>query len=228
MNNTESSDLLQIIDNRVKKYLSEDKSLHEYSGIVTSVVSSTKCKVRLAGYSESTDPEFTFINKSGEILSAGDYVYIKTIGTDLNTGVISQKFGETGVLRAYPVGSIYMSVNSTSPATLFGGTWTRIQNRFLLAAGSSYAANTTGGEATHKLTVSEIPSHNHSERFCWSSTPAAKNTLAVNGTTLTATNSVSGVAGIDRGDSFGNYSGGSSAHNNMPPYLAVYVWKRTA
>lgn len=128
----------------------------------------------------------------------------------------------------YPVGSIYMSVNSTSPATLFGGTWTRIQDRFLLAAGSSYAANTTGGEATHTLTVSEMPSHNHAERFCWSSAAAAKNTLAVSGTALTATSSVSGVAGIDRGDSFGNYSGGGSAHNNMPPYLAVYMWKRTA
>ena len=121
-----------------------------------------------------------------------------------------------------------MSVNSTSPATLFGGTWTRIKDRFLLAAGSSYSAGATGGEATHKLTVSEIPSHNHSERFCWSSADAAKNTLAINGTTLTATNSVSGNAGIDRGDSFGNYAGGGSAHNNMPPYLAVYMWKRTA
>ena len=128
----------------------------------------------------------------------------------------------------YPVGSIYMSVNSTSPATLFGGTWTRIQDRFLLAAGSSYAAGATGGEATHKLTVSEIPSHNHCERFCWENTAAAKNTLAVNGTALYATNSVSGVAGIDRGTSFGNYTGGGSAHNNMPPYLAVYMWKRTA
>ena len=128
----------------------------------------------------------------------------------------------------YPVGSIYMSVNPTSPGTLFGGTWTRIQDRFLLAAGSSYAAGATGGEATHKLTVSEIPSHNHCERFCWENTAAAKNTLAVNGTALYATNSVSGVAGIDRGTSFGNYTGGGSAHNNMPPYLAVYMWKRTA
>ena len=57
----------------------------------------------------------------------------------------------------YPVGSIYMSVNSTSPATLFGGTCTQLQNRFLLGAGSSYTAGATGGEATHTLTVSEMP-----------------------------------------------------------------------
>ena len=58
----------------------------------------------------------------------------------------------------YPVGSIYMSVNSTSPATLFGGTWTQIQDTFLLAAGSTYAAGATGGEATHTLTENEMPS----------------------------------------------------------------------
>ena len=64
-------------------------------------------------------------------------------------------------IDAYPVGSIYMSVNSTSPATLFSGSWQRIQDRFLLCAGSTYAAGSTGGEATHKLTIDEMPSHSH-------------------------------------------------------------------
>ena len=63
--------------------------------------------------------------------------------------------------RVYPVGSIYMSMNSTSPATLFGGTWVQLPNKFLLGASSTYAAGTTGGEATHKLTTNEMPSHNH-------------------------------------------------------------------
>lgn len=61
----------------------------------------------------------------------------------------------------YPVGSIYMSVNSTSPASLFGGTWERIKDRFLLAAGDTYSAGSTGGEAQHTLTVDEMPSHYH-------------------------------------------------------------------
>ena len=66
------------------------------------------------------------------------------------------------MLSIYPVGAIYMSVSSTSPASLFGGTWEQIQNRFLLAAGDTYAAGKTGGEATHTLTVEEMPAHNHS------------------------------------------------------------------
>lgn len=112
----------------------------------------------------------------------------------------------------YPVGSIYMSVNSTSPATLFGGTWARLKDCFLLAAGDSYGAGTTGGEATHTLTVDEMPSHRHSESQCFS-----------------ASNQTSGgsYASGDPTSGYTGYTGGGKAHNNMPPYLAVYVWKRT-
>jgi len=65
--------------------------------------------------------------------------------------------------RVYPVGSIYMSVNSTDPGTLFGGTWQRLKDRFLLAAGDTYAAGATGGEASHTLTAAEsgVPAHAH-------------------------------------------------------------------
>lgn len=65
-------------------------------------------------------------------------------------------------LAAYPVGSYYISSNSTSPATLFGGTWTQIQNRFIFAAGSGYSVNSTGGSATKSLVTDNIPSHSHS------------------------------------------------------------------
>ena len=62
----------------------------------------------------------------------------------------------------YPIGSIYMSVNNTNPGTLFGGVWTQIQDTFLLCAGATYAAGSTGGTATVTLTATEMPSHNHS------------------------------------------------------------------
>ena len=122
------------------------------------------------------------------------------------------------LLSAYPVGALFMSTANISPATLFGGTWERIKDTFLLAAGNTYAAGATGGEATHTLTVNEMPSHRID---------------------LNAVN-----AGIDEAGSgyhpawvvdkkytvqvlSGNI-GGDQPHNNMPPYLAVYVWKRTA
>lgn len=65
-------------------------------------------------------------------------------------------------LDAYPVGAYYISSEPTSPATLFGGTWVRIENRMILAAGSSYTAGSTGGSATKTLAVANMPTHSHS------------------------------------------------------------------
>ena len=119
----------------------------------------------------------------------------------------------------YPIGSIYISTAAADPSTLFSGTqWEAIQDRFLLAAGSSYSAGSTGGEATHTLSLQEMPSHNH--------TFSSNSGKAV------------GYVGSDSGNLGGNSkncvsvemynTGGGEAHNNMPPYLAVYMWKRTA
>ena len=114
----------------------------------------------------------------------------------------------------YPVGAIYMSVNSTNPGNLFGGKWEQIKDRFLLSAGDSYSAGSMGGEATHTLTVDEMPSHGHGLAVVYS---------FPNGN-QTANNWNSG-----KDISIDNVAtGGSQPHNNMPPYLTVYMWKRTA
>lgn len=109
-----------------------------------------------------------------------------------------------------------MSVNSTDPGALFGGTWSRIQGRFLLAAGGGYSAGSTGGEAEHTLTVDEIPSHNHS--FTVSSNDYTSGPSYIRST----------LRGINSGTMNTNMAGGNGGHNNMPPYIAVYVWERTA
>ena len=140
----------------------------------------------------------------------------------------------------YPVGSIYLSVSATNPETLFGGKWEQIKDRFLLAAGSSYAAGSTGGEATHALTVSEMPSHGHTFKLIsnsYSFFNADSNGSAWNGDNqfaLAAKRKISGTSGVDNVLNTSNLvtkeplnnTGGGNAHNNMPPYLAVYVWKR--
>lgn len=130
------------------------------------------------------------------------------------------QLGESAWLTAqgaYPVGAIYMSVTDANPAALFGGTWERIGGRFLLGADSTYAAGSTGGEAAHQLTTSEMPSHNH--------------TLDNYNTTGGTTSSMTVQANDKKGYS-GNvntlYTGGNKAHNNMPPYLAVYMWQRVS
>lgn len=129
----------------------------------------------------------------------------------------------------YPVGSVYMSTNSTNPSTLFGGTWEQIKDRFLLACGSTYSNGSTGGRATHThstgnhtLTVDEMPSHNHPGIFKYTNQTGyyARLYLGSDGTALDNEGKTGGGQPHNHGNT------GSS--NNMPPYLAVYVWKRTA
>lgn len=133
---------------------------------------------------------------------------------------------QTAIEAIYPVGSIYMSVNSTNPATLFGfGTWAQIKDTFLLAAGDAYSGGSTGGEATHKLTVNELPSHRHGiQRARWynaDSDVVSSNTGSIYGTDGSTTAKYRSDYDIET-------TGSDAAHNNMPPYLAVYIWKRTA
>ena len=128
----------------------------------------------------------------------------------------------------YPVGSIYMSVNNTSPATLFGGTWAQIKDTFLLSAGDTYTAGATGGEATHTLTESEIPSHKHPETVAANNGGIANlihyyNDGIYDGTGVQQNNWMTSHALMET-----RATGGDQAHNNMPPYLVVYVWQRTA
>lgn len=113
----------------------------------------------------------------------------------------------------YPVGSIYMSTVNVNPATLFGGTWEQLEDRFLLGAGTTYTAGDTGGEAEHTLTENEMPSHRHN--------------LHDVGSTGTGTSTYGGVR-LNQvfANNYTNYVGGGQAHNNMPPYIVVYMWKR--
>ena len=150
------------------------------------------------------------------------------VGT--GTGTYAEFVNKDALLDSiYPVGSIYMSVNNTDPTTLFGGTWEQIEDTFLLSAGSTYTAGDTGGEAEHTLDVDEMPSHRHSHyaHYQWHS--GSTNTLQAGGSVV-GVSSLSGYAHIDTEQvaTQSTYVGNGEAHNNMPPYLVVYMWKRTA
>lgn len=138
----------------------------------------------------------------------------------------------------YPVGCIYTSVSQVSSAVapsqcpieaVLGGTWEKIYGKFLLSADSEHAIGTTGGEETHTLTINEMPSHSHTFiRQQWYSA----DTVAQSGTgSIYSWKSGAGTGGNTSSSYRGNptdAAGGGAAHNNMPPYLTVYMWKRTA
>ena len=123
----------------------------------------------------------------------------------------------------YPIGSIYLSVNNVNPNILFGfGSWEQIQDKFLLGAGTQFPAGTEGGEVEHTLTELEMPAHDHEfdRHQLWRneqvppSTTTQGNGYGANNKTLPIYTD-STIA-----------TGAGEAHNNMPPYLTVYMWKR--
>ena len=116
----------------------------------------------------------------------------------------------------YPIGSIYLTLGEDSPAGLYGGAWELIKDRFLFGAGDMYSMGVTGGEATHTLTVEEMPSHKHEIR----TTP-----LAVVDQAFTWGDENLRGAGSSM---WSEAVGGSQPHNNMPPFLTVRIWKRVA
>ena len=176
----------------------------------------------------------------------------------------------------YPMGSIYISTAATSPATFLGGTWERIQDRMLMAAGSAYGAGSTGGAATHghgntgaasgstanssaltsganngstgstALTINQIPSHEHGVPFRNTSASQSSNYDILDyyawGKQYVVGSTKATGGGQGHTHTLGNHSHTIPAHShglnshthttgtasNLPPYLAVYVWKRTA
>lgn len=184
-----------------------------------------------------------------------DTTYIKNISVSDNTLTIHKGDGSATNLdiisfnQIYPVGAIYMSTVSTNPATLFKvGNWEALPaGRVLLAQGTStwgvnYSAGSTGGEDKHTLTINESASHNH---IGSATTSGSTHTHAL---TMQASHGKDGNGGVPRfgdGDVWSDYktqnlsaagehshaitinnSGGGQAHNNMQPYLSVYMWKR--
>lgn len=164
-------------------------------------------------------------DKAGTDIKTYINTYLKpALETALNTTIPN-----TIINTAYPVGSIYISVNSTSPSSLFGGTWEQIEDRFLLASGTTYSAGTTGGAATVTLNVNQIPSHRHMNDYYypggdqqWYSDTGAG--ISGSGYKYIHLNNSVGFHGAQRHSNVG----GGQAHNNMPPYLAVYIWKRVS
>ena len=129
----------------------------------------------------------------------------------------------------YPVGSVKLTWDAANPGTRLGGTWVQCsQGRVLLGQGTgsdgstsmTFGAAGTGGEYNHTLTQEEMPSHYHASKPLW-----------VGGGGAGSNNCVAGYPTTGKAGQYGintENTGGSKAHNNLPPYAVVYCWRRTA
>lgn len=151
----------------------------------------------------------------------------------------------TSLQELFPIGSIYISTSTANPSTIFGGTWEQIKDKFLLCSGSTYSNGSTGGSinhahttGNHTLTTNQIPSHTHTlVRQQWYS---ADSIATASTGSIFSWKSGTGEGGStsysyrSSSNSDIGYTGGGGAHNhgntgstsNIPPYLAVVVWKR--
>lgn len=136
----------------------------------------------------------------------------------------------------FPVGAIYMSVDSRNPSKIFGGTWEQIKDRFILSAGDSYSVKSTGGSKTHyhstnnhTLTVEEIPAHSHTyfrSRALWAEESSDSSTVIGCNNTWSYGKTYPSTYETGGGKSHNHGNTGSSS--NLPPYYVVYVWRRVS
>lgn len=122
------------------------------------------------------------------------------------------------LLTPYPINSIYMAETETSPASIFGGEWERIANRFLLGHGSGNTLGQVGGEESHTLLPGEIPS----SFLVPYATASGGRDVSISAAAIDLTCSSTKNIWV-------NVNGvGGGSHNNMPPYYVVNIWKRVA
>lgn len=159
-------------------------------------------------------------------------IFAGVINIDLNDRVVCLMVGTTVIIlgsvnkgkeeipEQYRVGDIYVSTLATSPASKFGGTWVQISNRFLYA--SSNNSLQTGGASTVTLSIDEMPNHFHD----------IQKQVGSNSDPFTSWKAATVPSGSFYGFGYGTArslgKGGGAAHNNMPPYITVYMWRRAA
>lgn len=193
------------------------------------------------------------VSVTSEIPSARFAMHFSPDGTSVAFGAACQREGAVEIADdrtlwthgkeildlMYPVGAIYLSANAVSPASIYGGTWEQITDRFLLAAGSSYGAGSTGGAASVTLTKEQLP------KISGSLLTGSGNDGSTAGG-FGPIRSASGCLSVARERQYtsptpgtsmalsGTYAelkldiGGGQSVGILPPYLAVYVWKRIA
>lgn len=157
---------------------------------------------------------------------------------------------QVAVLRAHPVGSYFITESADNPHEIFGGgVWQKLEGRFLLGSSSSYSVGSEGGEAMHTLTVNEMPSHTHNSTIKPIANTGIQFFNAANadkggswyGDTqfaIAAARKMAATSGVQNVLTEANLetkkaietanTGGGASHNNMPPYRAVNIWRRTA
>lgn len=200
--------------------LANNYSVSNYSYIFAADINSSydveitaQDRHKTASRSTSASTAFTLMNFNAQ----GNGIGFGQVCEKENTfqcGLDFEVKGKSIIDTVYPVGSIYLAYNHTNPGTLFPGTtWTRIYGAFPWFTDANGAIGLTGGERAVTLTANQIPAHNHGGTYTNAGTARTHAWLASGGSAM----------GFDTVN-----AGGGEAHNNMPPYIQISAWRRTA
>lgn len=194
----------------------------------------------LAGTRAGTDKTLSIENAPADAKAVGDIILDRTKETpqpifyskaevDKLLEDCKEAAKRAALLAANPVGKLWASDDPTSPASIVGGTWEQIKDKFILAAGDTYAAGSTGGSESHNHSIGSMfaslyymgdyVDYHFSGNAVWS--PNYKNTFP-GGTSNTETSGITHYNGVTV------YGSPTKEANNLPPYIAMYVWKRIA
>lgn len=150
---------------------------------------------------------------------------MSTVPNPMSGGVDVDAIIRAAALAAHPVGSYYWSSSSTNPGTLFGGTWTQITGRFVLAAGGGYNVGATGGAATHSHGTGSmwaaIQFGSYWSSYRYKTTSSWTPNYKVGGNVDAGSDSAAKADGAV-------IYGTTDASSTMPPYIVAYCWRRTA
>lgn len=210
--------------------LDEISQIEDFRGVQVKLLENDKLEYTISRLSNSSD-------YTNEEL----YQMIETLQNNINslsTQVNNNNTNSNIFLKSYPVGSIYISTSSTNPGSTYGGTWVEYgKGKTLVGVDSSDTDFNTvekiGGEKTHTLTIDEMPEHTHIQN------PHTHTNFYYNTSNEVSwgynyqsggkrSNLSEGSGGIGNTTATNQNAGGSQAHNNLQPYITVYMWKRTA
>ena len=217
------------------------------SATIEKVVSSTNCSEVVSllddnGTVTSMQQQITDLQNANST-EASQISSLQSQASTLQTQVTNLNNNNTtnaDFLKSHPVGTVYITNNSTNPGSIYGGSWSAYaQGRVLVGVGGTSGTNGTnmtfsagqyGGEFTHRLTVAEMPSHNHSlNGYTWFwGTTFSSNVYADSANATAGATPNNYLSTSQNYYDWTNSNGGDQYHNNIQPYVAVYIWLRTA
>ncbi len=210
-----------LADTDTAKVISGDDFWTEFGAVATAVNSKADAAGDIGqAFNTSTAAASSNTTVAASTAYVTSSVSTATTGHDTKAVILAEVYA-----AIYPVGSLYSSTLATNPAAALGGTWAAFGEGKVMvgiaSSGTFATAGATGGAETHALSLAEMPVHTHELLIGQGSGPNSDGLVNTGWSVGNYNNDMSGTNSVQ-------LTGGTDSHNNLQPYVVVYMWKRTA